>query len=506
MYYPNIQRETLDKERNLAIEGFGHRLYDSQTVYEYLLEFLLVFISPKGWGEKHIGSVEPFKFPDVRSMDEWTDKLYYEPVARIGLKRFVFFERSKQEHRFPIDKWAHAETLHALESNIEESYDLSKRDVLFLLQDLFYGFNAVLKNRAWFAQSLLPITPELTFVEAMGNAKARKQLTKEAGFRETDGAFQFQGHYFLARGGEVYFLHLLRGLLERPDLKERIEQGLVRLIKESFPQFSWLAQWIEQNWLAHAGAEKQITVRKTCEWIPEGYAERAVLSCEEMVNILEAELPELQKIDLLAKGIVMQVLRMMHEQAAKLAGAATPPRWITQVNSKPGTNVRKYSIESYQACEEDFAAALDRLAGQETSLSPKGSPLFGDVRRQALKKSAQHTSRLFRRLSKEIGLVVPPKGAQMRFALNEDLVKFLVTSIIRPGKKMLLSSFLKELNRRYGFVIGPDELSAQVRGLRAGDLDDNQEKFQELLKQCGFLRDLSDATSIVENPFGGMAK
>ena len=97
----------------------------------------------------------------------------------------------------------------------------------------------------------------------------------------------------------------------------------------------------------------------------------------------------------------------------------------------------------------------------------------------------------------------------MRFALNEDLVKFLVASVIRPGKKMLLSHFLRELHNRYGFVIGPDELAdvnGQSQGLRPGDLDQNRAAFQELLKQCGFLRDLSDATSIVENPFGGISR
>ena len=32
-------------------------------------------------------------------------------------------------------------------------------------------------------------------------------------------------------------------------------------------------------------------------------------------------------------------------------------------------------------------------------------------------------------------------------------------------------------------------------------MDRNRDAFTKLLKECGFLRDLSDATCIVENPF-----
>ena len=32
-------------------------------------------------------------------------------------------------------------------------------------------------------------------------------------------------------------------------------------------------------------------------------------------------------------------------------------------------------------------------------------------------------------------------------------------------------------------------------------MDENKQAFAEKLKECGFLRDLSDATSIVENPY-----
>lgn len=508
MHYPLIEREKLEK-RSLAIELFGQRIHESQTLYEYLIEFLLVFISPKGWGDGDL-STKAFEFPEPKGVSEWTDKLYYAPTARVALKRFIFFERSKQENRFPVDEDAYSHTLEALKRRIQVDIEgLTEDDTLSALQDLFYGFSAVIKARAWFAQFLLPLTPELTFCESMGNAVNRKKIKwPTATFRQIDAGFGFQQHDFLARGGEVYFLHLLRGLVDRPELKGRLEAGLRRLLINSFPQLTWLARWIEDAWFEHVreirdpGAEK-IVITKTCEWIPEGYARRAGLACEELVRVLESEIPPLQKLDLLAKGIVLHILRMLHEQAVAVINDGRRPTWVVQIGTAPHSNMRKYSVDSYRACEEDFTRALDAQAARPSDITKDGGAGQGTPRPQQIKEGSRHSLRVFRRLGKDIGLVGPPKGTRMRFALNEDLVKFLVISLVDPGAKTLLSEFLKKLYDHFGIVIGPEEARQAHLRLNADDFDLNRTEFQEMLKQCGFLRDLSDATSIVENPFGG---
>ena len=38
---------TTNGSNNMAIRLFGDRIYSDQSLYEYLIEFLLVFISPK---------------------------------------------------------------------------------------------------------------------------------------------------------------------------------------------------------------------------------------------------------------------------------------------------------------------------------------------------------------------------------------------------------------------------------------------------------------------------
>ena len=46
-YFPKINENKKIEYNDLAISVFGNRLYKDQTVYEYLIEFLLIFISPK---------------------------------------------------------------------------------------------------------------------------------------------------------------------------------------------------------------------------------------------------------------------------------------------------------------------------------------------------------------------------------------------------------------------------------------------------------------------------
>lgn len=102
--------------------------------------------------------------------------------------------------------------------------------------------------------------------------------------------------------------------------------------------------------------------------------------------------------------------------------------------------------------------------------------------------------------------IIPSNGSMERFSLSEDIVKFLVLSIIKPGDKMTIDTFLKELFEHYSLVIGPEQYKECVCGTKM-DIEltncfmNNMKEFQNFLKNTGFLRDLSDATSIVVNPY-----
>lgn len=497
MIFPNIIRD-LDRD-SLANHIYGLRIHEDQTLYEYLLEFLLIFISQKG-----VGTHKGFNnaFPDLDLIQDSTDRLQYFALNRMGLKRFVFFERSKNENKYQVDKEAYNEICNLIEKKINiESDNFDRSEVLNVMQDLFYGFNAIIRNRSWFVQSLLPICPEVIFSETMGRNKDRVNLKFKIDSKDVDYKFEINGHYFLARSGEVYFLHILQGLIQTPEKQLQLEIGIRNLLS-SFPQFSHLSNWIQHQWEKYVFFE-QTPIVKTCEWIPAGYERRASYTVNELLIFLQSNIDPFQKTEILATGVILQVLRMMHEQAHfELNGNDSPPVWIVDLKGNQYGEIRKRSIISYNSCEDDLLAVLYTKLDV---LSDKKKAGKSDVK--LISEATESSHKLFRKMGKEIELVIPPKGGGMRFSLSENLVKFLVLSIIPPNKKVSLTTFLKEIYKHYYIIIGPQEMlecSFQNREteLNISDFEYNKNAFQELLKKCGFLRDLSDSTSIVENPFG----
>ena len=106
-----------------------------------------------------------------------------------------------------------------------------------------------------------------------------------------------------------------------------------------------------------------------------------------------------------------------------------------------------------------------------------------------------------------MGMIIPMTGPDMRFTLPEEILKFLVMSLIPVGKKVTFDNFLDMLYDHFEIVISPEHYTKAVSENKAPYqsnvtfLQMNKSDFAQKLKNCGFLRDLSDATSIVENPY-----
>ena len=125
-----------------------------------------------------------------------------------------------------------------------------------------------------------------------------------------------------------------------------------------------------------------------------------------------------------------------------------------------------------------------------------------DEKKNTITDAAKDTSLLVRKLGKDIGLVIPPTGPSMRMTLNESLVKILVLTLIKPGERLLFTTFLQKSYEHFNIIIGPKEAQLHFEDISyLNDFSENERAFLELLRTCGFLRNLSDATSIVENPF-----
>lgn len=527
--FPNIKLKDDIKKQNLQIQAYGRRIKKDQTVPEYLLEFLLTFI---GEYKENDGSIttgfDKFKIDDNTK---------YKVNPNIAFKRFVFFENSKLENRYNVDKEAYEELRHLLKEKINSSTH-DKDDILDIIQELFYGFSAVTKNRGWFAQSLMPICREVMFPEAMGKKTGRKNLKYEEAKEITinkrnkkeiklDCKFEFNEYNFMARGGEVYYLHLMQYLVEDDNMKQQLQQKLFKLI-DSYPEIRILANWINSTWNMFLANEKEteqeikniLQEEKTCRWIPIRYKRRSKYSAKELDNLLSCEASQFEKIDLLNIGISMQILRMMTESAKIISeqkeGNKYPetigPMWLIHIpssNDELNKKTKKLAVESYKVVEEYMQDAISKiLRNANTQVLDSSKKQKSELTR--IKEANEDSHKLLRKLGKDIGLIIPLKGDNMRFSIDDSIIRYLVLSIIKPESKVTLDTFLDKLYEYYGIVIGPIEYERYIKenyikdNIEISFLNDNLIEFQKLLRNNGFLRELSDATSIVENTYSRM--
>ena len=167
--------------------------------------------------------------------------------------------------------------------------------------------------------------------------------------------------------------------------------------------------------------------------------------------------------------------------------------------------VKKIAADGYSEIESDFMTALNKSAREigDTKIPE-------DKYMSLLNKARLSTLDLFRTKGKELQCIIPTNGRYERFSLSEDVIRFLVLSLIPPQGKMTLNMFLEKLKKHYNIIIGPEEYrkyidsSSKLEASLTNSFAENQDAFQAFLKATGFLRELSDATSIVVNPYSNV--
>ena len=487
-----------DKNKKLSLQSmlFGHRIKPSQTKYEYLIEFLQVAIS-----KKENSNLKSYSCMFPVEADGVNEPLTYHPESRIGLKRFVFMPKSKLDGKAAVDKDAYKEHIRVLEENVTGANEITRKNSIIIIQNLLGGFSAVNQNRSWFDLNMLPVCKEVILPEGMGVKAWRKKLDFHIGDPEIDSKFDFNRYTYMCRGGEVYYLHLLNAINEYPEYAERIEKRLNSMI-DSFPQFSYLCQFIQNTWdnqMTIPADEKKV-INKDLVVIPAVYSKRNKLTLDELNNFLNSKSHPFEKMEILSNGIILQMMRMMYLAAATDNDSNC---WVIDVNCKGYENneTKKAAITAFRHNEEVVCEYLYR------GLEELRSELNISDDQKAIKGAADDSYRLFRKLGKTIGIIIPITGPGMRFSLSEEIIKFLVLSVIPPQKKVTLDEFIELLYVHFGMVIGPEQYREEMNAgsvKQMGDLSflqENKTAFAQKLKDCGFLRDLSDATSIVENPY-----
>lgn len=499
-------------QANAAIRLYGRRFYKDQTPVEYLAEFLLVFASPKG-GQKNGTYSLRLETSDVPPC--------YWPEDRIALKLFAFFPSSKLETRHQAHQKAYLQALEDIRARVSGSSE-DKNEAVRLIQNLLAGFVGVARNRTWVTHSFLPASPALLARELDW---LHSKAVKDVEIQDWDDAkkhFKTDRHNFMARGGELLFLQLAHLFSSEShaavgsmrfcasyehlaqynlvELRENIETGLRSTLEKTVGSINELARFIEEALSSYRLYDQD--KHALLGWIPASSVPEAFLFASELNNICRSTLGALEKIDLLQLLCCMQVLRSLCFQARRIDKSSNHTdgfiggyTWIVaDSNAHRDSGSKKLAQNSFERIEEMLYRVLRQVEKIPSGMNPK------------ITEADKHGFLIFRKIAKELSLVIPRTSRGLRFVLPPPLLRFLVAALVAPGERVRLTDFYARVFAHYGIALGDRQL---VVALDWSDSESGTKDYavaadtawvEEALQQGGFLVELSDAVSIVHNP------
>jgi hypothetical protein len=350
-------------------------------------------------------------------------------------------------------------------------------------------------------------------------SKKAKQQGSLSWLTAIEDLFSFSKHVFLGRGGELLYLQLcnLFSRIEGREIEEfeqelghekgtakslqmQLESGLHRFLG-SVSVLDKLANWVESADPETRQKDQQQATK--CGWCPVETWKEAYLFAYEMTNICEATLDPLEKVEMLKLCCVLQVMRTLCAQASRYWESMTD-----EVRRWGGSNGFVWIVTDPELQERSLKEAARRNLGRIQEM------IHGCLRHSQLKISQEYKYKnadeqgqeLLLKLGKRIGFIAPRTGPGARFVLSDALLRYFVLALIPPGKRMTLASFKDCLFRHYGIGVNGVHLTKAIRWTYPKQrltIDSLQEDWMEAkLRATGFLIPLSDAVSLVHNPFG----
>jgi hypothetical protein len=546
--FPSFERELNrkgDEDFNPAIQLFGRRFFNDQTTSELLLEFMLVATSIKRIQRHEIA--REMLLPDLELLRSWPDgaRLEYAPKARLNLKLFAFINGSKLETRHETHREHYRELISRLTApeRLVISGAIEPDDVLRTLENLLVGFQSVGGDRTWCAQAFLPVARNLIGAETLWN----ETDAKRAAVRDWSDVverflhfFSFGRHRFLARGGELLYLQLCNalridttaaqawlnnvgvgfsGIESNTDaLHVALGEALLSVFSGSPGTIDDLAHFIDSCVETTTSKKTDIDAKTneprfmSCGWCPAESWREGILFAIELLRLCRAVIDPIERLELLEIACAMQVLRSLCAQAARYTpqskeatGASGPLGYVWAISDPAGGHVavKQISRRNVNAVQRLIYDALrdPRIRSLYDDRDPREvDSVYADADRR-------YGHKLFLTVAKRLGLITPRRGGNARFVLNDRLLRYLVLSTIRPGERVTYESFKKLLFAHHGLAVDDHAIGQSCLWSGTSPLTTLGGKADEWLLQMlnasGVLVRLSDACSLVMNPFGG---
>ncbi|GIV64520.1 hypothetical protein A6A03_17700 [Chloroflexus islandicus] len=488
---------------------WGHRLREGQHWMEYLLEFLSVLA---GYGYQ-FGRTDEYRVP-----------------ARLGLKRFVFYDEYEKTQD-PRDQKAVDLLRQELEKHVTANGHQPKA-VLEQLRALLRSFSVIEANRSWFAKSLFPVHEELLLWEALRKGATKNVYQAQVDSltsAQLDAGIEFLPRNFFARGGELYYLMISAGTEQSPEQRQRIGDRLRELLVERNQMLGRFAQMVNATWQSLINEEQ--VVKTEPGWLPDPDCSLYRQCAEDVEHLLDNRLDALESLELLAHLIGFHIIIYIYHRAhpnhndhihhtGQCLNQCRPEILIDIPGDEDSRVIRQISASQllrHEQWQSDrirawFRSVATVMAQHTTAavlvdaLVDQAEQFVGGVRKTARQAFQTHIAQfhqqalqlknntdaiiehysqmmyavtehnfrdhflpIHRRLGRAIGLIAPQRGPQPRFVLGDTLLKTLTMTVVKPAEQAIsFGEFLTRLYQRYGIIVGPGE--ARESGLlsRAG--------------------------------------
>lgn len=337
--FPQLSLNYEGPDANPGIQLFGRRFFTDQSVMEYLSEFLLVVNSPKRISDE--GEGFDSLLPSWEQLQEWPSgaALGYRAPVRLALKLFAFLGASKLDTRHESHKQQYTVIIDKLKEAIHTDGTIDKQDILHSLENLFLGFQGVGINRTWCAQVFMPVALSLLACETNWQ-QTKTERGDVTSWREAIPYFSSTQKLFMARGGELLYLHLCNAfradrnelhdfvshldLVEEEQNPQQLHASLQRNLKNITGQcpeaLNSVAELIDN--IDNLTAEQTNCGEEymQCAWCPRESWREGYLFAVELNRLCQATIDPIERIDLLMMGCAFQVLRTLCAQSVRYAG------------------------------------------------------------------------------------------------------------------------------------------------------------------------------------------
>jgi len=480
---------------------WGHRLYDEQSPWMVLLEFLNVF---------------HYEVAKGRAFDEpnGLNTLKYQAAQRLHLRNILFNNPHLSEIRFAFahdtnrwDEWL---------KRMKSATGLVQPQFGYL-KDRFHSFDDFAEIVSLIRSSSIEVNSNKRWTSKFVFPYGRHSL-----YEDLDHNASTNDRRFFGRTGEVLYLMCCRA---------RRKTELLAALQGCFAATD--ASWDIVVKSLQPPEDESLSRDRANAFLP--YAAHPCFDdlVEDWLAILRLNITGFDVFPHLVNIAGLHLIKYQLTVARQLLGHATPPSFVCEVVAPRKTLVREISCDLYQdnnllpaeavgayigkidsstawkqavtengAFEKCRAILRDTVRWGEDYDGPSDPyELIQALRQAALKRHRQHVANIHRNYGREIGLVSKRGTVKLRYAPNDSLLKTLLFANV--DKRIELNEFMAKLEQRYGIVFGDREAE---RVLLKGDFDKkafraNARRLEQRLGSLGVLKRLSDACAYVINPY-----